>query len=134
MLDLLVPRKLKDECVRVKPVYLNPFALKFPVTAIVSFLHRVSGAVIFFLIPIILAGLAFAIYYPGDHIVLSVTTKILVWILLSALFYHLFAGIRHIVMDCGYLESVTAARISAYVVLIITIILSFLIGLRLCLT
>ena len=114
---------------RDKPVYLNPFTFAFPLTAIVSFLHRVSGAILFFLIPIILSTLAKVLYYPFD---ISLSAKIIVWVLLSALVYHLLAGIRHLVMDSGYLESKRQATVSGLFVLIASILFSLLIGYRLC--
>lgn len=114
---------------RDKPVYLNPFTFAFPITAVVSLLHRVSGAILFFLIPIILSTLASILYYSFD---ISVTCKITIWILLSALVYHLLAGIRHLIMDSGYAESKYQARITSFLVLFMAILFSLLIGYRLC--
>lgn len=129
MLDLQLLRKLKDESVRDKPVYLNPFTFAFPITAIVSFLHRVSGVILFFLIPLILWLLASVLHY---QFAISYMCKVLIWGLLSTLVYHLLSGIRHLVMDSGHGESKTHARITSYLVLAIAILVSLLIGYRLC--
>jgi succinate dehydrogenase / fumarate reductase cytochrome b subunit len=129
VLNLLLLRKLKDESVRDKPVYLNPFTFAFPITAVISFLHRVSGAILFFLIPIILSTMASVLYYPFD---ISSGCKITIWILLSAIVYHLLAGIRHLIMDCGYIENRNPARFTSYIVIVASILLSLLIGFRLC--
>lgn len=129
VLNLQLLHKLKDESVRDKPVYLNPFTFNFPITAVISFFHRVTGAILFFLIPIILSTLAGVLYYP---FYVSFTRKIIIWILLSMLIYHLLAGVRHLVMDSGYLESKRQASITSLVVLFTSIIFSLLIGCRLC--
>lgn len=114
---------------RDKPVYLNPFTFSFPITAIVSFLHRVSGIILFLMIPVILWLLASVLYYPLS---ISYVCQILIWVLLSALVYHLLSGIRHLCMDSGYFESKNLARITSFLVLSISILFSLLIGYRLC--
>ncbi len=129
VLDLLLLHKLKDEYVRDKPVYLNPFTFAFPITAIVSILHRVSGVILFFIIPLFLSILASVLYSPFT---ISPTCKILTWVFLSALVYHLLAGIRHLVMDIGYAETKEYARISSFAIIFATIMCSLLIGYRLC--
>jgi succinate dehydrogenase / fumarate reductase cytochrome b subunit len=43
--------------------------------------------------------------------------KLVDWFFLSALLYHLFAGIRHMLMDYGWGESLTASRYSAFALL-----------------
>ena len=52
----------------------------------------------------------------------------ILWIVLAALFYHLVAGIRHMLMDLGYAESLKGGRIGSYTVFAITVILLFLAG------
>lgn len=112
-----------------KPIYLNLFQFAFPITAIVSILHRISGVIIFFLIPIFLIFLQMALYYPW----LQLTSgKVIIWLGLTAVIYHLFAGIRHLCMDAGLGESKQYARISSYVVFILTILSSIFVGFRLC--
>lgn len=112
-----------------RPVYINIFTFKFPITAIVSILHRISGVLVFLSIPVFLSILQDGLYYPW---VLSTTPKILIWAVLTALMYHLIAGIRHLCMDAGYAEDKRSATITSYLVFILTILFSFIIGLRLC--
>jgi succinate dehydrogenase / fumarate reductase, cytochrome b subunit len=122
---------------RPQPVYLNLFALKFPVTAIASILHRVSGILLFLLIPYFLvlldrlhvnSNLILIVEPPNNYYI----EKFFWWLGLSALSYHFLAGFRHIVMDLGIGESKAMARISAYIVIVISVLLSILIGARLC--
>ena len=116
-----------------RPVNLNLFKFKFPVMAIVSVLHRLSGVIIFLAIPAMLyilhqslisqssfVGLQNALQYP--------VIKILIWVMLSAVLFHLFAGIRHLVMDLGYAESKMGGRITAWAVLSIAFISILLAG------
>lgn len=123
---------------RAKPVNLNLFTIKFPVSAVASFLHRASGVILFLLIPLFLSVLQNTLYYPisylqVDNILTSgMWSKLFLWIALSALAYHMLAGIRHMVMDLGFLESKVAAKITAYFVIAFGIILSLLSGIKLC--
>jgi succinate dehydrogenase / fumarate reductase cytochrome b subunit len=114
--------------VREKPVYLNLFTFAFPITAIVSILHRISGVVVFFCIPLLLACLQNLLYAPSA----LPNCSFVAWLILSAFIYHLLAGIRHILMDCGYFENLTQARASSFIVLALAIICSLLLGYKLC--
>lgn len=123
---------------RAKPVNLNLFTIKFPVSAIASFLHRVSGVILFLLIPLFLGVLQNTLYYPINYLQVNniltsgMLSKFFLWVALSALAYHLLAGIRHLIMDLGFLESKVAAKITAYFVIAFGIILSLIAGIKLC--
>ena len=123
---------------RYRPVYLNLLRFKFPITAIASFLHRLSGIILFLLIPIFLKLLQNSLYSENSFekyckaINESFTIKFIVWGSLVALIYHLLAGIRHIMMDAGYGESKMIATISSYVLFISVTFFSIIIGLLLC--
>lgn len=107
---------------RKRPVFLNILQIRLPMTAVVSILHRISGLGLFILLP----GL-FCVWQnslSSRESFLSVQTylgqvwvKALVWLFLAGLFYHLFAGVRHLVMDCGVLESRKHSKITARLVL-----------------
>lgn len=107
--------------------------MAFPVPAIVSILHRISGVILFLLIPILLAVLACSLHSAqGFNQVLSLFAhpliKFLIWGTLLALFYHLVAGVRHLFMDfhCG--DSLKGGRLGARLVLFITVIFAILSG------
>lgn len=53
----------------------------------------------------------------------SLSAKIVIWGILSALAYHLVAGIRHLIMDMGVGESLEGGRLGAKLVLIIAAVL-----------
>lgn len=55
--------------------------------------------------------------------------KLVVWGLLSALLYHLVAGIRHVLMDMGLAgETMEAAKLGSKAVLVIAAVLILLAG------
>ncbi len=115
------------------PVNLDLMTMKFPPMAIVSILHRVSGVILFLLIPFMLYALAQSLASPVNFRALMETLsmgwiKFLVWIGLAALIYHLTAGIRHLLMDLGVGETLIAGRRSAWGTFIIAAILIIAIG------
>jgi len=116
-----------------RPIYLNLTTMKFPPAAIASILHRISGVVILLLIPLVLWALQLSLTSLKDFAKLqsffsSFSIKLLAWVFLTGLLYHICAGIRHMVMDLGYAESLKAGKITAYVVIGIGIILAVLVG------
>ncbi len=117
-----------------RPVFLNLWRIKFPITAIVSILHRISGVLIFLFLPIALYLLSQTLNSQAsfDQITNSLTThvglQLILWVLVVAVFGHLFAGIRHLLMDAGIGESLPAGRVSAWGVLILAILIAIFFG------
>lgn len=106
-----------------RPVFLNLFQIKMPITAVVSFMHRVSGVVIFLAIPWLLYLLQWALAsqagFNSWHVWMGhIWFPVCMWLVLVAFGHHLFAGVRHIVMDIGFGETFQAAVISSYLVLL----------------
>lgn len=118
---------------RQRPVYLDITKYKFPITAIVSILHRISGVIIFLFIPFLLWALDMSLQSGEQFQALlryldNVAMKLLVWILLAAIIFHWVAGIRHLLMDVGVGESHYGGRMGANIVIIISIVLIILSG------
>ncbi len=116
-----------------RPVNLNLLNIKFPITAIVSICHRVSGVVLLISLPFWLWALESSLKSGADFAKLQdcfahLSVKIAIWLSLSALSFHFFAGIRHMLMDMGYGESKCAGRFTARSVFLLTILLSIIIG------
>lgn len=110
-----------------RPVNLDLMTLKFPVPSIISILHRVSGVIVFLLIPVLLFLLSCSLKSSEqfEKVVQWLSSPIIKLMVLGffvALIYHLFAGCRHLLMDCGIGESLQASRRSSYVVFILTLI------------
>lgn len=116
-----------------RPVNLDLRTISFPVPAIASILHRISGVVLFLAIPLLLWALAMSLESAeGFEKIRSCFTsfigKFLIWAILTALIYHLFAGIRHLFMDAGMGESLRAGRFIAKLVMGLATICSIVIG------
>ena len=116
-----------------RPKNLNLFTIRFPIPAIASILHRISGLVVFLFIPFILWGLysSLASQQSFDHLHEIFTTpwiKFVVWCVLSAFLYHFVAGIRHLLMDIGIGEELKSGKLSAIVTILIAAVLIILTG------
>ncbi len=116
-----------------RPVYLNLFEFRFPVTAIASIFHRISGVLLFLYIPLIICMLQVALHSSKSFNQLVAWmgqgyAKVLLWVLGVALSYHLLAGIRHLLMDCGVGESKRGGRVSAYLVMVLAVVMMFVVG------
>jgi len=116
-----------------RPKNLNLLTIRFPIPAIASILHRISGFILFLLIPLILWGLhmSLASQESFDHLHEIFTTpavKFVVWCAISAFLYHLVAGIRHLLMDIGVAEGLKSGKFSAILTIAISAILIILTG------
>ena len=58
----------------------------------------------------------------------SFVAKFIAWGILTALGYHLLAGVRHMFMDQGYFEEIKSGSISAQIVFVLAAVLSVLAG------
>jgi succinate dehydrogenase / fumarate reductase cytochrome b subunit len=116
-----------------RPVNLDLSTIKFPVTAIVSITHRVTGVAIFLALPILLWMLDRSLASPESfadlkELMTSPLVKLVVWAILAVLLYHLVAGIRHLVMDAGVGETLEGGQRGAKLVFIISVVLILLVG------
>jgi succinate dehydrogenase / fumarate reductase cytochrome b subunit len=108
--------------------------IKQPLPAVVSFLHRVSGALLFFPgIPLLLCSLDMILNSEEDHArfqsllaipLLKVVLTLSLWFFL----HHFCAGIRFLALDLHYGSTLEQARSSSKIVLAAGIILTLLIS------
>ena len=116
-----------------RPVFLDILKLRFPVMAMISICHRLSGIVLFLMLPLVLYLLSASLASPQSFAALKVWVHhpgiaFLLWILLTATAFHLLAGFRHLLMDCGLGESLKSARLTSYIVLVATFACAVLLG------
>jgi succinate dehydrogenase / fumarate reductase cytochrome b subunit len=116
-----------------RPVNLDLTTIRFPVTAIASILHRVSGVVMFFAVAILLWLLSVSLnsaagFNQAKDLVDSWFFGFILWGILTALAYHFVSGIRHLLQDTGFFEELESGASSARVVFIATAVLSLLAG------
>lgn len=116
-----------------RPVNLDLMSIKFPVPAIASILHRITGVALFVAVPILLWMADRSMASPESfadmkQLMDSPLLKLVVWLILAVLSYHLVAGIRHLVADAGVGESLEGGRRGAKTVFVVTVILILLAG------
>ncbi len=116
-----------------RPVNLDLQTIRFPLTAIASILHRVSGVITFVSVAILLWLLSLSLSSPegfasAASVVDSFFVKFVLWGVLTALFYHIVVGVRHLLMDMGYFEEMETGIASAKISFVIVAVLSLFAG------
>jgi len=118
---------------RNRPKNLNLLTIRLPIPALVSIMHRVSGAFLFILLPVLLwvlhQSLASAESYHSAQAVLhhplaKLTCLAVVW----AYLHHACAGIRHLALDAHYGLRLNYARATSRAVLVISGLLTLRMG------
>jgi succinate dehydrogenase / fumarate reductase cytochrome b subunit len=136
------------DTLKTRPVYRNIHvsqivAYRLPPAGIVSILHRVSGAVMFLLLPFVVwlfdvsltseitydrftnafvAGIGFL---PGWFI------KLVTWGLIWAFLHHFIAGIRHLWMDATHSVTKELGHMSAVGTLVSSLLFTLVLGAKL---
>lgn len=116
-----------------RPVNLDLSKFHFPLPAITSILHRITGVLIFIGLAFLLYGLDLSLsgeqgFARLQSIMDGFFAKLIAWGILSALAYHLVTGIRHMLMDAGIGESLQGGVLGSKVVIGVSIVLILLLG------
>ena len=116
-----------------RPVNLDLTTIKMHPSANASILHRVSGVIMVFAIGILLLTLSTSLssaegFASIQECLDGFFFKFIIFGCLSALTYHLLAGVRHLFMDLGHFEELVSGNISAKVIMIIWLTVSAVIG------
>ncbi|MBO9355101.1 succinate dehydrogenase, cytochrome b556 subunit [Bordetella petrii] len=111
------------------PRFLNLFAIRFPIGAIASIGHRLSGVCLALAILLIPAALARSLHSEDDYNALldlwrSPWAAPVEFVLLWAFCYHVLAGVRHLLMDIGLGTQLKTARASARLVLVLGLLVA----------
>lgn len=128
---------LERPVAKPRPVYLNLFAIRQPVPAIVSILHRISGALLFLAgIPLLLWGVGRSLASPEAYARFTDAlshplAKLVALALLWAALHHLFAGIRYLLLDLHVGDDLPGTRRSSAIVLVVSLLLTAILGARL---
>ncbi len=106
-----------------RPKNLDITTFKYPLPAVTSLLHRLSGAFIFVGVALMLYLLELSLQSEsGFALVLELLDNVIVkfaaWAVLAGLLYHLIAGIKHLIMDMGYGETLKGGFIGACITLV----------------
>jgi succinate dehydrogenase / fumarate reductase cytochrome b subunit len=116
-----------------RPKYLNLFRIKLPLPGVISFLHRVSGALLFVAIPLFLVVFQLTLGSPADFEKVkqgleSPLVKLVLIGLLWGYSHHFFAGLRFLAMDMGFGMELGKTRRNSWLVVAFSLTLTALIG------
>ena len=137
------------ELAKKRPEFRNINALtdlptyRLPAAGIVSILHRISGAIMFVLLPLIVwmfdtsvsSEISFAkftaAFNTGIGFVPGIIVKLAALVLIWAYLHHMIAGLRHLYMDARHAVSKEFGKSSAVVTLVLSIGLTAVLGAKL---
>ena len=136
------------DTLKQRPVYRNIHisqivSYRLPPSGIVSILHRVSGALIFFLLPFSIwmfdTSVSSEISYErftsaftaGVGIFPGWFIKLVALALIWGYLHHFCAGVRHLWMDATHNTTKAFGRSSALTVLVVAVVLTLLLGAKL---
>ena len=94
-----------------RPININLFKIQLPLSALLSITHRISGMLIFFLV-LPVSAIALSLVYENqdsynnfiNFYMTNLPTKLILISLVLIFQYHIFTGIRHMLMDFHFLE------------------------------
>jgi succinate dehydrogenase / fumarate reductase cytochrome b subunit len=118
---------------KARPKYLDLFRIRLPIPGFVSILHRVSGALLFLLIPCLLYLWQLSLQSPDtfdsfqacmSHPLSKLAAIGVAW----AYLHHFCAGIRHLALDLHYGMTLEAARATSWVVIGVSAFLTLVFG------
>ncbi len=141
---------MADNAKTPRPVYRNIHvtdivSYRLPPAGIVSILHRVSGVVMFLLLPFIIwmfdTSVTSEITYDqftsvftagcADGAVPGWFFKLIALGLIWAYLHHFIAGVRHLIMDATHAVSKQQGHSSAVVTLVLSVLLTVVLGAKL---
>ena len=125
-------------------VFTDVRTYRLPAAGIVSILHRVSGVIMFLLLPFIIwmfdkslsSELSFetfkAAFNVGIGFVPGFIVKLVTLAIIWAYLHHLCAGLRHLFMDVNHASvNKEFGKSSAVTVLVISVVLTVVLGAKL---
>ena len=137
------------ELAKKRPEFRNINALvdlptyRLPAAGFVSILHRISGLVMFLLLPFVVwmfdtsvsSEISFAKFKAAFNIgmgfVPGVLVQLVALVLIWAYLHHLIAGVRHLYMDARHAVSKEFGKSSAVVTLVLSLGLTAALGAKL---
>ena len=119
------------------------FGYRLPIAGRVSILHRVSGLLLFVLLPFIIwlldvsvsseisFGRLTSLYTAGIGFIPAWFVKLVTLVLMWAYLHHFCAGVRHLWMDATHSVTKSFGQSSAIAVLVVSLALTVALGLKL---
>jgi succinate dehydrogenase / fumarate reductase cytochrome b subunit len=116
-----------------RPKYLDLARIRQPVPAIVSILHRISGAALFLFAGALLYLLQESLASPESYVHFRAIIdhwfpKLFLTGMLWAFLHHFLAGLRFLLLDVQVFGDLKQARATSWVVLALSLILTLILG------
>jgi succinate dehydrogenase / fumarate reductase cytochrome b subunit len=111
-----------------RPVNLDITTISLPLTNLASFAHRMSGIGLFVGVGLLLFVLQTSLESEESFEAVSkmfdnTLFSIILWLIFAALLYHFIAGTKHLLLDFGFGETKSGAKMGASAVVIIFFIM-----------
>ncbi len=105
--------------------------MDFPITAITSIVHRITGIILFLSLPFFLYFFYLSIESNSSFVIAKSLCskfyiKIFIYLFVFSFIYHFVTGLKHIIMDIGFFDEKKSGRVFAIVSLVIVLVLIFL--------
>ncbi len=119
---------------KLRPKNLDLLTIRLPLPALVSILHRLSGAALFLIgLPLLLAALGGTLASPERfqwwrELLAQPLAKLIALGLGWAYLHHFCAGLRFLILDLHKGTALGAARASGKTVLIVSLLLTLTLG------
>ena len=126
---------MAEMTVKKRPKNLDLLSIRLPLPGILSILHRVSGAIIFILLPVFLwifdSSLKYRDFFVSFKEVAAYPLAKIVFTGLVWLYMHHFcAGIRYLLLDLHKGIDLESARRSSKIVFVVSIVVTLIIAWR----
>jgi succinate dehydrogenase / fumarate reductase cytochrome b subunit len=124
------------EMTKQRPKFLTLSEIRLPLAGILSILHRISGAGLFLLLPFLIYVFQLSLDPRPEALVdfKAITGNPLVKLILFGLswafLHHFCMGIRILLIDVHVGVEKEAARTSANIVLVVSLVLTFIVALK----
>ncbi|MEE8056967.1 MAG: succinate dehydrogenase, cytochrome b556 subunit [Pseudomonadales bacterium] len=116
-----------------RPVNLDFGTIDLPLPALVSITHRITGV-------LLVAGAAVFLWLLDESLASeegfntvktladSFICKLIIWAVLAVLIYHTVVGVKHLMMDIGFGETLEGGIAAAKLALLVVAVLIVLVG------
>ena len=121
---------------KLRPVWFSPLQVWLPLSGLLSLLHRVSGVLLFLLLPIFLYLFGESLVSQESYSLLTqhppFLLKTIVLLAAWALVHHILAGARLLLMDIGVGRALNIARRTTRLVFWVELLVLISLGVWLC--
>lgn len=122
--------------IKRRPKHLALHRIKLPLPGIVSILHRVSGALLFLALPLLLLVFHYSLnsietYTQLIGVLSHPLAKLMLVGTLWGFLHHFCAGIRYLVIDLNMASGLAGARATSKWVMAVSLALTVLLGVKL---